>query len=149
MLCWWYYFLLQVWSSIWSVATARIGFWTWIWSTRYCGLGQEVACWFQCWKNSAGFFDRPGAVCVKMDTSVLEGKSPFKMLGLTFSSKLDLGSYISLLLKLPRKLEPFVLWSLFLLRLPCSSINISYGHAWNIVVMNTVVVSVLVLLVGT
>ena len=149
MLCWWYYFLLQVWSSIWSVATARIGFWTWIWSTRYCGLEQEVACWFQCWKNSAGFFDRPGAVCVKMDTSVLEGKSPFKMLGLTFSSKLDLGSYISLLLKLPRKLEPFVLWSLFLLRLPCSSINISYGHAWNIVVMHTVVVSVLVLLVGT
>ena len=46
---------------------------------------------------------------MKMDTSVLEGKSPFKMLGLTFSSKLDLGSYISLLLKLPRKLEPFVL----------------------------------------
>ena len=21
---------------------------------RHCGLGQEVACWFQCWENSAG-----------------------------------------------------------------------------------------------
>ena len=29
-----------------------------------------------------------------MDGSVLEEKSPFKMLGLTFSSKLDWGSYI-------------------------------------------------------
>ena len=24
-------------------------------SMRHCGLGQEVACWFQCWKNSTGF----------------------------------------------------------------------------------------------
>ena len=22
---------------------------------RHCGLRQEVACWFQCWKNSNGF----------------------------------------------------------------------------------------------
>ena len=29
-----------------------------------------------------------------MDGPVLEGKSSFKMLGLTFSSKLDWGSYI-------------------------------------------------------
>ena len=34
---------------------------------------------------------------VKMDGSVLEEKSPFKMLGLTFFSKLDWA---------PRKLEP-------------------------------------------
>ena len=27
----------------WSVVTARIEFWTWIWSTRHFGLGQEVA----------------------------------------------------------------------------------------------------------
>ena len=45
----------QVWSSIWSVATTRIGFWTSIWSTRHCGLGQEVACWFQCRKNLTSF----------------------------------------------------------------------------------------------
>ena len=37
------------------VATTRIGFWTWIWSTRYCGIRQEVPCWFKCWKNSACF----------------------------------------------------------------------------------------------
>ena len=41
-------------------------------------------------------FDR--SICVidvKMDGSVLEEKSSFKMLGLTFSSKLDWGSYIT------------------------------------------------------
>ena len=35
-----------------------------------------------------------GAIDVKMDGSVLEEKSSFKMLGLTFSSKLDWDSYI-------------------------------------------------------
>ena len=34
------------------------------------------------------------AIDVKMDGSVLGGKSSFKMLGLTFFSKLDQGSYI-------------------------------------------------------
>ena len=53
---------------------------------------------------------------------------------------------LSLLLKLPpRKLEPwFVLWSFFVLKLFCISINLPYGHAWNNVVM-----SGLVLLVAT
>ena len=35
-----------------------------------------------------------GAIDVKMDGPVLEEKSSFKMLGLTFSSKLDWGSFI-------------------------------------------------------
>ena len=35
-----------------------------------------------------------GAIDVKMDGSVLEEKPSFEMLGLTFSSKLDWGSYI-------------------------------------------------------
>ena len=35
-----------------------------------------------------------GAIDVKMDESVLEEKTSFKLLGLTFSSKLDWGSYI-------------------------------------------------------
>ena len=36
-----------------------------------------------------------GSIDVKVDGSVLEGKkSPFKMLGLTFTSRLDWGSYI-------------------------------------------------------
>ena len=42
-------------------------------------------------------FDRSkntGAIDVKMDGSVLEEKTSFKMLGWTFSSKLDWGSYI-------------------------------------------------------
>ena len=35
-----------------------------------------------------------GAIDVKMDESILHEKSFFKMLGLTFFSKLDWGSYI-------------------------------------------------------
>ena len=38
--------------------------------------------------------DNNGSIGVKMNGSVLEEKSSFKMLGLTFSSKLDWGSYI-------------------------------------------------------
>ena len=38
--------------------------------------------------------DNTSAIDVKMDESVLEEKSSFKMLRLTFSSKLDQGSYI-------------------------------------------------------
>ena len=40
------------------------------------------------WSNNTGAID------VRMDMSVLEEKSSFKMLGLTFSSKLDWSSYI-------------------------------------------------------
>ena len=39
-------------------------------------------------------FKNTGVIDVKMDGSVLEAKTSFKMLGLTFSSKLDWGSYI-------------------------------------------------------
>ena len=44
---------------------------------------------------------------------------------------------LSLLLKLPpRKLEPWLLlWSFFLLRLLCISINLPYDHVWNTVVI--------------
>ena len=38
--------------------------------------------------------DKNGSIDVKMDGSVLEEKSSFKMLRLTFSSKLDFSSYI-------------------------------------------------------
>ena len=75
-------------APFWSVATTWIGFWTWIWPTRHCGLGQEVACWFQCCKNSTGFVD------MNMNRSALGEKPCFKMLGLTFSSKLDWGCCI-------------------------------------------------------
>ena len=54
-------------------------------------------------------FNNTGAIDVKMDGSVLEEHLSFKILGLTSSSKLHWGSYISLLLKLPpRKLETWV-----------------------------------------
>ena len=48
-------------------------------------------------KSQLVSFDRSnntGAIDVKMDRFVLEDKTSFKMLGLTFSSKLDWGSYI-------------------------------------------------------
>ena len=48
-------------------------------------------------KSQLVSFDRSnnnGSIDVKTDGSVLEEKSSFKMLGLTFSSKLDWGSYI-------------------------------------------------------
>ena len=52
---------------------------------------------FNAGKTQLVLFDRyknSGAIDVKMDGSVLEEKTSFKMLGLIFSSKLDWGSYI-------------------------------------------------------
>ena len=69
------------------MAITRIAFWTWIWSTRHCRLGQKVACDFNTGKTQIVLF---GAIDVKKDESVLEKKKwSAKMLGLTFSSKLD------------------------------------------------------------
>ena len=64
---------------------------------------QNTADWGRKWlvdfnpgKTQQVLFDQSntGVIGVKMDGSVLEEKSSFKMLGLTFSSKLDWGSYI-------------------------------------------------------
>ena len=52
---------------------------------------------FNIGKTELVSFDRSnnnGSIDVKMGGSILEKKSSFKMLGLTFSSKLDWGSYI-------------------------------------------------------
>ena len=49
------------------------------------------------WSNNTGSID------VKMDGSVLEEKSSFKMLGLTFSCKLNCGSYITSIAKTASK----------------------------------------------
>ena len=52
---------------------------------------------FNTGKTPLVLFDRSnnnGSIDVKMDGSVLEEKSYFKMLGLSFSSKLDWDSYI-------------------------------------------------------
>ena len=67
---------------------------------------QDTAEWVRRWlvdfnarlvKTQLLFFDQSnstGAIDVKMDRSFLEEKSSFKILGLTFSSKLNWGSYI-------------------------------------------------------
>ena len=86
-----------MWSGIWSVAIIWIGFWTWIWSTRHCGLGRKWLVDFNAAKTQLVSFDQfnnTGAIDMKMNDSVLEEKSSFKMLGLTFSSKLDRDSCI-------------------------------------------------------
>ena len=72
------------------------------------------------WSNNNGSID------VKMDRSVLEEKSSFKMLGLTFSSKLGWGSYIIFIAKTASKKTGAL--SFFLLRLLCMSINLPYAH---------------------
>ena len=61
------------------------------------GLGPEVAYLFQCWKTSTCFIwmvYNSGAVNVKIDWYVFVEKCTFEMLGFSFSSKLDWGSYI-------------------------------------------------------
>ena len=60
-------------------------------------LGRKWVFDFNAGKTQLVSFDwskNTSAIDVKMDGSVLEEKSSFKMLGLTFSSKLDWGSYI-------------------------------------------------------
>ena len=66
-----------------------VGFLTYIWPTRHCGLWKKVSliCWVVLYCNS-------GAIAVKMDGSVIEEKSALKMLRFSFPSKLDLRSYI-------------------------------------------------------
>ena len=59
--------------------------------------GRKCLVDFNAGKSQLVLFDRSndtGATDVKMDGPVLEEKSSFKMLGLTFSSKLDWDSYI-------------------------------------------------------
>ena len=87
-----------------------------------------------------------GAINVKMDGSVLEEKSSLKMLGLTFSSKLDWGSYIISIAKTASKKIGALISSmkLFLLRLLFIYINLPYGH-----VRNTTAMSGLVLPIAT
>ena len=87
-----------------------------------------------------------GAIDVKMDGSVLEEKTSFKMLGLTFSSKLDWVCYIVSIAKTASKKIGALICSMKFLspELLCISISLPYGHLWN-----TAVMSGLVLLVAT
>ena len=67
---------------------------------------------------------------VKVDGSVLEEKPSFKMLMLTFSSKLDWGSYIISITKITSKKIGALICSMkfFSPKLLCISINLPYGH---------------------
>ena len=68
------------------------------------GWGRRWLVDFNAGKTQLFSFDQSndtGAIDLKMDESVLEEKSSFKMVGLTFSSKLEWGSSLSLLLKVP------------------------------------------------
>ena len=74
----------QVWLDIWSVATTRIDFWTWhlIEKTLWTGAGSGLL--ISMLEKLMASFDRSkntGAIDLKMDGSVLEEKSYFKMLG--------------------------------------------------------------------
>ena len=84
---------------------------------------------------------------MKRDGSVPEEKLSFKMLELTFSSNLDWGSYIFSIAKTASKKIGASIRSMHELSFSCGcsvSINLSYNHVWN-----TVVMSGLVLLVAT
>ena len=81
---------------------------------------------------------------MKMDGYALEEKSSFKMLGLTISSKLNWGSYIisitktatreiGALIRSMKFLSPEVALLLYI------SINLTYTHVWNTVVMAGIV----------
>ena len=81
-----------------------------------------------------------GSIDVKMDGSVLEEKSSFKMLGLTFSSKLDWGSYIISIAKTASKkigalicsmkfLSPEV--ALYLYKSTISPCMEYFSHVWD------------------
>ena len=138
-----------MWWGIWSVTTTRIGFWTWIWYTRHwTGAGSELLISML---EKLNWFCLTGLIALVL--------LMWKWLGLFLSKNHLLRCWcwrtllnwigtltLFLLLKLPsRKLEPwFVLWSFFLLKLLCISINLPYSHVWN-----TVAMFGLVLLVAT
>ena len=64
---------------------------------------------------------------MKMDESILEEKSSFKMLGLTFSSKLDWDSYIISIAKtVPNKKIGALIHSMKFLS---PEVALPYGHA--------------------
>ena len=88
------------------------------------------------WSNNNGSID------VKMDGSVLEEKSSFKMLGLTYSSKLDWGSYIFSIAKTASKKIGALIRSMNFLSpaVALHPINLRYVQVWNTVVMSGLVV---------
>ena len=87
------------------------------------------------WSNNNGSID------VKMGGSILEEKPSFKMLGLTFSSKLDWGSYIISIAKTASKEIGALIRSMKFLspEVALCLYNLPYAHVWNIVVTSGLV----------
>ena len=101
--------------------------------------GKKWLVHFNAGETQLVLFDRSdniGSVDVEMDWSVFEEKSFFKMLGLTFSSKLHWVSYIIFIAKTAsKKIEALIRSVKFVsLRLLCISINLPFAHVWNTVV---------------
>ena len=94
---------------------------------------------FNAGKTQLALFDRSnnnGSIDVKMDGSVLEQKKSFKMLGMTFSTKLDWGSCIFSIAKTAyKKIGALIRYMKFLSpEVACISTNLPYDHLWNTVV---------------
>ena len=97
------------------------------------GWGRKCLVDFNAGKTQLILFDQSsntGTFDVKMDGSVVEEKSSFKMLGLTFSSKLDWSSYIISIAKtVSRKIGALIRSIKFLSpRLLWISINLLHSH---------------------
>ena len=80
-------------------------------------------------------FNNTGAIDVKMDGSVYEEISSFKMLELSFSSKFDWGSYIISIAKTASKKIRAMIRSMFLYPEDALYFCLPYGPVWNTVVM--------------
>ena len=109
---------------------------------------RDTADWDKKWKTQLVSFDQSNntsSVDVKIDVSILEEKSSFKMLGLTFSLKLDWCSYTFSIAKTASKTTGALIRSVEFLSLgvALNLYKLPYAHVWNIVT------SGLVLLVAT
>ena len=105
---------------------------------------------FNAGKTQLVSFDWSNNTCsidVKMDGSILEEKSSFKMLWLTFSSKLDWGSYIISIAKTASKKIGALIRSMKFLSLevPLYLYESTNTHAWNTAVTSGLLVLHLVL----
>ena len=105
--------------------------------------------YFNAGKTQLVSFDQSnntGAIDVKIDASLREGKSSFKVLELTFSSKLYWGFYIISMAKTASKKIGALIHSMKFLfaEVALYLYNLPYDHAWS-----TVAMARLVLLVAT
>ena len=153
--------LMWKWIGLFLRKNHLLGCWGWLSVLNWIGTftlslllklsPRKLEPWFDLWKKWVVGFNSGTTQLVSSDWSSNTGATDVKI-GL-FLWKNDLltcwrwlfllnwigALTLSLLLKLPpRELQSwFVLWSFFLLRLLCISINLLYGHAWNTVVMSS------------